>query len=162
MTHNEKILSIVAGATELQRLVIVHRSLETRGALRVGPVRLHHPEETCESTRDTRCSDPVRHVSRPFCEQLQAIRERPIVLRQESFSPAVGWFTQSEMELTLDQWNVMRTTLVPASVTSVASATAPRKPRRLPATARDSRSRILSIDGELIALPLHADQAVPA
>lgn len=164
MTHNENILSIVSGATEQQRLVIVHRSLEPRDAFRVGPVRLYRADESQETARDTGLTDSLRQTSRPFCEQIQAIRDRPIVLRQESFSPAVGWFSQSEMELTLDQWNAMRTTLVPAGVTSgtrTAVAT-PRRSHRSPVGSVSSRPRILSRDGDVIALPLHADQAVPA
>lgn len=164
MSHNENILSIVAGATEQQRLVIVHRSLEPRDAFRVGPVRLYHADEPHETARESGFAESLRQASRPFCEQIQAVRDRPIVLRQESFSPAVGWFSQSEMELTMDQWNVMRTTLVPTSVsTSNRTPIAPpRKPFRSSAGALNSRSRILSMDGDVIALPMHADQAVPA
>lgn len=164
MTHNENILSIVAGATEQQRLVIVHRSLEPRDAFRVGPVRLYRADDSQETGRDTRLDESPRPTSRPFCEQIQAVRDRPIVLRQESFSPAVGWFSQSEMELTLDQWNVMRTTLVPTGVSTSnrAPISQPRKTYRSSAGSLNSRSRILSMDGDVIALPLHADQAVPA
>ncbi|TWT74740.1 hypothetical protein [Allorhodopirellula solitaria] len=164
MTHNENILSIVAGVTEQQRLVIVHRSLEQRDAMRVGPVRLHHPDGLLASSPDEPSAEAAPPASRPFCEQIQAIRDRPIVLRQESFSPAVGWFTQSEMELTLDQWAAMRTTLVPHTASSGASVPAPqvRKSRRSAAGRDSNRPRVMSIDGEVIALPLHADQAVPA
>ncbi len=83
---------------------------------------------------------------RPFCEeiQIQAILERPIVLRQESFSPAVGWFVQSEMELTMDQWSALRMTIVPAK-----------------STTRRSRT-FQSLHDDLAILPMHGDQAVPA
>lgn len=164
MTYNENILSIVAGATEQQRLVIVHRSLEPRDAFRVGPLRLYRADEPQEATRDAGLGESMQQTSRPFCEQIQAVRDRPIVLRQESFSPAVGWFSQSEMELTVDQWNVMRTTLLPASVTSSSRAQVapPRKAYRSSTGSLNARSRVLSIDGDVIALPLHADQAVPA
>ncbi len=163
MTHNENILSIVAGLTEQQRVVIVHRSLEPRDAFRVFPVRMHCGEDVVENPDDVCHLDCVRQISRPFCEQIQAIRDRPIVLRQESFSPAVGWFTQSEMELTLHQWNAMRTTLVPNSVSNDTRAPTPRpKNRRLPANSATTRPRTVSLDGDVIALPLHGDQAVPA
>ena len=35
----------------------------------------------------------------------------PIVLRQESYSPGVGWFTQSQIEMTRQQMVMLRATL---------------------------------------------------
>ena len=121
MTTNENILSIIDGATDHQRLVIVHRNPAPN--LAIG----------------------LTLNARPFCEEIhiQAIRERPIVLRQETFSPAVGWFVQSEMELTMDQWSALRTTIVPAT------------------TARRSRA-FRSQHEELVIVPMPADHAVPA
>ncbi len=160
MKHTENILSIVNGATEQQRLVIVHRSLEPRDEFRVGPIRLYHTEEM----RDANSAAPSAPTSRPFCEQIQAIRDRPIVLRQESFSPAVGWFAQSEMELTHDQWNGMRATLVPSGLSGRGreSVVSRRETKRLQSSTSARRPRSVSRDGDVIALPLHADQAVPA
>lgn len=37
--------------------------------------------------------------------------EKPIVLRQESYSPGVGWFTQSEIELSRQQMILLRSSL---------------------------------------------------
>lgn len=34
--------------------------------------------------------------------------EKPIVLRQESFSPDVGWFTQSSLEMTREEMVLLR------------------------------------------------------
>lgn len=163
MTHNENILSIIAGPTERQRVVIVHRSLEPRDAFRVFPAGVHEGKDPLESTPDVCNPESLGRVSRPFCEQIQAIRDRPIVLRQQSFSPAVGWFTQSEMELTLHQWNAMRTTLVPNNASVEKRSPAPRRKKTgPPANSASRRPPIVSLDGEVISLPLHADQAVPA
>jgi hypothetical protein len=38
-------------------------------------------------------------------------RELPIVLRQQSFSAAVGWFTQSQIEMTRAQMVMLRSSL---------------------------------------------------
>ncbi|MCM2375014.1 hypothetical protein [Aporhodopirellula aestuarii] len=155
MTPNENILSVIPGASEHQRLVVVHRSMDSRDS-----VQLFRPEQSCESAAEA--TMPL--TSRPFCEQVQAIRDRPIVLRQESFSPAVGWFTQSEMELTLDQWTAMRMTMLPSGDRHVsAQRCQTRPPSRRDRVAKSAvPQRVLSADGEVIALTIRSDEAVPA
>lgn len=167
MTVSENILSVIPGASDSQRLVILHRSMEAREAMKLfQPQSLQQcqpsgaVENTAESDEDEAVSIPL--TSRPFCEQVQSIRERPIVLRQESFSPAVGWFTQSEMELTNSQWAAMKMTMLPSSAGSPAI---PKSRQRRP-QARSGRTpqhqRILSPSGEVISLAISTDQAVPA
>ncbi|EMI23966.1 hypothetical protein RESH_05502 [Rhodopirellula europaea SH398] len=57
--------------------------------------------------------------SRPFCEQLTSVQSQPIVLRQETFSEAVGWFTQSCVEMSREQWDMMRRTMVPETMPAI-------------------------------------------
>ncbi|WP_236620958.1 hypothetical protein [Rhodopirellula sallentina] len=162
MTPNENVLSVVPGASEHQRLLIVHRSMDSRDA-----VGLFAPEQP----DDTSAQASLQLGSRPFCEQVQAIRDRPIVLRQETFSPAVGWFTQSEMELTMQQWAAMKTTMLPGSGSESATGSPSRfassrfeqKTRRREVQRSRSRAnRVLSADGEVIALSITNEDAVPA
>lgn len=169
MTPNENILSVIPGASEHQRLVIVHRSMDSRDS-----VQLFRPEQMGESPAEVL----VPLATRPFCEQVQAIRDQPIVLRQESFSPAVGWFTQSEMELTMEQWAAMRTTMLPAESSPQTTGASSRFGRtRIGGTrfgktqgrnhsvrsgAVVVRPRVMSVDGEVIALSIASEDAVPA
>ena len=153
MTVNETLLSIIPGANDHQRLVIVSRQIASRSM-----IRLHQSESQSDADGvaemlavDRRILAPV---SAPFCEQMQAVRERPIVLRQESFSPAVGWFTQSELELTTHQWAAMRSTIVPASQTPTKADN--RKPAKRHLTGSTSW------DCDVVAFPFDPDQAVPA
>lgn len=186
MTVSEQILSVIPGATEHQRLVIVHRSMDSRGS-----VQLHWPAalaETDEPSGNDEASWAEETFDRngmptpdsqslpqlPFCKQLHSIRERPIVLRQESFSSAVGWFTQSEMDLTTDQWSAMRTTLIPVESNR---SLAPRNLRRGRSglgrsglgRSRTGRSvsginaqRTLAADGNVVSLVIDSDRAVSA
>lgn len=53
--------------------------------------------------------------------------ESRIRLRQESFSDAVGWFTQSQIDLSSDQVGQLKSVLGPA-VLKPAGASGPQKP----------------------------------
>ncbi|MFG0290602.1 MAG: hypothetical protein ACF8CQ_20675 [Rhodopirellula sp. JB044] len=162
MTPNENVLSVVPGASEHQRLLIVHRSMDSRDA-----VGLFDPEQP----DDTSAQALLQLGSRPFCEQVQSIRDRPIVLRQETFTPAVGWFTQSEMELTMQQWAAMKTTMLPGSGSEPGTGSSSRfassrfeqKMRRQEGQrSRNQAHRVVSADGEVIALSIANEDAVPA
>lgn len=102
----ESTLAIIPGANDHQRLVVILRSLE-------------QPElETLEVGNEVSNAHDTDRAATLFCQQVQMVTERPIVLRQESFSAAVGWFTQSSLEMTLPQWQAMRCTMLPRSVVS--------------------------------------------
>ncbi|WDQ15369.1 hypothetical protein [Rhodopirellula sp. P2] len=106
MHTSETILAVIPGATEHERLVVATRFIEIAERLKL------HSEEITEP------SEPADD-SRPFCEQLTSVQSQPLVLRQESFSEAVGWFTQSCVEMSRDQWEMMRRTLVPETMPAV-------------------------------------------
>lgn len=107
MTTNETILSVIPGNTEHERLIVVLRSMQS-ASIPSGPsLGLFDPQ--AERT----VALPSHQTPRTFCEELISVRQRPVVLRQQSFSPAVGWFTQSELEMTQDQWSMMRCTVMP-------------------------------------------------
>ncbi|TWT93503.1 hypothetical protein [Neorhodopirellula pilleata] len=110
MTTNETILSVIPGNTEHERLIVVLRSMPSATMPTNRSLGLFdpHTEQTPEAS-----SSPSLPSARTFCEELISVRERPVVLRQQSFSPAVGWFTQSELEMTQDQWSMMRCTVMP-------------------------------------------------
>lgn len=108
MTAHETILSVIPGATEHQRLVVVVRSMHQRNEASTS-LALFDPESGQARPKTTVSVTETK----TFCEEVIAVRDRPIVLRQESFSPAVGWFTQSELEMTEAQWAMMRCTVVP-------------------------------------------------
>jgi hypothetical protein len=103
---SETILAVIPGATEHERLVVATRFIEIAERLKL------HSEEIAEPSEAT-------DDNRPFCEQLTSVQSQPIVLRQETFSEAVGWFTQSCVEMSRDQWEMMRRTLVPQTMPAI-------------------------------------------
>ncbi|EMB14680.1 hypothetical protein [Rhodopirellula europaea] len=106
MHTSETILAVIPGATEHERMVVATRFIEIAERL-----KLH--SEVVEAEPE-RADD-----SRPFCEQLTSVQSQPIVLRQETFSEAVGWFTQSCVEMSREQWDMMRRTMVPETMPAI-------------------------------------------
>ncbi|MCC9640643.1 hypothetical protein LOC71_00030 [Rhodopirellula sp. JC740] len=111
---SETILAVIPGANEHERLVVATRFIEV-----VERLKLHSEIETA-SERD--------NDDRPFCEQLSSVQSQPIVLRQETFSEAVGWFAQSCVEMSRDQWEMMRRTLVPETTPAIRRKRSVRRP----------------------------------
>lgn len=106
MHTSETILAVIPGATEHERMVVATRFIEIAERL-----KLHSDVDETESD--------VSDDSRPFCEQLTSVQSQPIVLRQETFSEAVGWFTQSCVEMSREQWEMMRRTMVPQTMPAI-------------------------------------------
>lgn len=102
MTHHETLLAILPGASETERLVIAMKDFS--GAGRASPLQIHGNDA------------PTRSIQPRCCQNCPGSADRPIVMRQESFSVAVGWFAQSCVELTIAQWSLMRTTIAPAAL----------------------------------------------
>jgi hypothetical protein len=103
---SETILAVIPGATEHERMVVATRFIEIAERL-----KLHSDVVEAEPER--------ADDSRPFCEQLTSVQSQPIVLRQETFSEAVGWFTQSCVEMSREQWDMMRRTMVPETMPAI-------------------------------------------
>lgn len=145
MTTNETILSVIPGTEETQRLVVVLRSIQTKAKPPATCLGVYSPElaPAPETTGQPASS------SQTFCEELIAVRDRPLVLRQQSFSPAVGWFTQSELEMTQEQWAMMRCTVVPAKPNRTAKNARFSRPEKLRATTSRNRG-----DGQTIGTPV--------
>ena len=106
MHTSETILAVIPGATEHERMVVATRFIEIAERLKL--------QSDVVEAETERADD-----SRPFCEQLTSVQSQPIVLRQETFSEAVGWFTQSCVEMSREQWEMMRRTFVPATMPSI-------------------------------------------
>ncbi|WP_037253874.1 hypothetical protein [Rhodopirellula europaea] len=106
MHTSETILAVIPGATEHERMVVATRFIEIAERL-----KLHSDVVEAEPER--------ADDSRPFCEQLTSVQSQPIVLRQETFSEAVGWFTQSCVEMSREQWDMMRRTMVPETMPAI-------------------------------------------
>ena len=106
MHTSETILAVIPGATEHERMVVATRFIEIAERL-----KLHSDVVEAEPER--------ADDSRPFCEQLTSVQSQPIVLRQETFSEAVGWFTQSCVEMGREQWDMMRRTMVPETMPAI-------------------------------------------
>ncbi|MAP09209.1 MAG: hypothetical protein CMM00_10520 [Rhodopirellula sp.] len=106
MHTSETILAVIPGATEHERMVVATRFIEIAKRL-----KLHSDVVEAEPER--------ADDSRPFCEQLTSVQSQPIVLRQETFSEAVGWFTQSCVEMSREQWDMMRRTMVPETMPAI-------------------------------------------
>lgn len=106
MHTSETILAVIPGATEHERMVVATRFIEITERL-----KLHSDVVEAEPER--------ADDSRPFCEQLTSVQSQPIVLRQETFSEAVGWFTQSCVEMSREQWDMMRRTMVPETMPAI-------------------------------------------
>lgn len=165
MTTNETILSVIPGNTEHERLIVVLRSMQSTKVSSAPSLGLFDPR--ADSISEFNPSQP----SRTFCEELISVRERPVVLRQQSFSPAVGWFTQSEMEMTQDQWAMMRCTVVPPQSRAISQASpAARQLNRLSATelaagsGPATRRRFDRFTGDDVAsvVPFRREQAASA
>ncbi|EGF25219.1 hypothetical protein [Rhodopirellula baltica] len=126
MHTSETILAVIPGATEHERMVVATRFIEIAERL-----KLHSDVVEAEPER--------ADDSRPFCEQLTSVQSQPIVLRQETFSEAVGWFTQSCVEMSREQWDMMRRTMVPETMPAIQRK---RSVRRLGVMDADSPSVI--------------------
>lgn len=133
MPASENILTVLPGATEHQRLVISIRASAVGGCERLKVCRpdAQEPEaqklDVQEFEEQTFNNGALMSSAHPgpaaHLDSTSPDAERSIVLRQESFSQAVGWFTQSCVELTAEQWEAMRSAL--AVTANVATATRP-------------------------------------
>ncbi|MEM6981004.1 MAG: hypothetical protein AAF539_15190 [Planctomycetota bacterium] len=106
----ESILSVIPGSHENERMVVAVRLDDEDKSS--GSIRIHTPSQPatccdeCEQS-EANVDDPIAVAQagrRNCCGSL----EKPIVIRQESFSSAVGWFAQSCIEMTEEQWVAMR------------------------------------------------------
>ncbi|PHQ34341.1 hypothetical protein [Rhodopirellula bahusiensis] len=118
MHTSETILAVIPGATEHERMVVATRFIEIAERL-----KLHSADAVAEQER--------ADDSRPFCEQLTSVQSQPIVLRQETFSEAVGWFTQSCVEMSREQWEMMRRTMVPTTTPAIQRKRVVRRPNMM-------------------------------
>ncbi|SMP74287.1 hypothetical protein SAMN06265222_11797 [Neorhodopirellula lusitana] len=186
MKYQETILSISPGATDQQRLVVVLRSIDGESSPSSPALQLHDPNAlaTDLSATNSPTSSPQNSTpnSQPrpakasksatttafseglFCERLTAVQQRPIALRQESFSPAVGWFTQSELEMSEAQWQAMRCTVIPTSALTPSSAHIPSS-AQLPAQRTPRQQQVDQVsrdDSSAMVIPFSPDQAASA
>ncbi|MEM6777271.1 MAG: hypothetical protein AAF670_06415 [Planctomycetota bacterium] len=146
---HETILSVIPGNGGHQRLVVSMRvfaaaTAETEasnqradeGILSMGAEAGVASSSCCEG-----CAGHENDVSEHRCS---GSMDKPIILRQETFSSAVGWFTQSCVEMTLDQWAAMKSAL--AVTIPETSPPVNQRKRRLSTTTTDGSPVILSFD----------------
>lgn len=156
MSACETILAVLPGATEHQRLVISIPTSSTRFGQRLKVCR---PDAEQNAADDS--ADSISAVSSPQAEEPCVSTETSIFLRQESFSDAVGWFTQSCVELTAEQWEAMRSALAVTTGMTVGS----RPNKRVgctPGSQRTAISRLTAADEEPAVISFAAASAEQA
>ncbi|MEM9367705.1 MAG: hypothetical protein AAGD07_17070 [Planctomycetota bacterium] len=110
MCAEETILAILPGTSESERVVVVQYHNEQPASGRVKVLSFDEEPQGIEPKEDCDACEHCGDAS------------HPIVLRQESFSPAVGWFTQSCVQLSTHQWAAMRYVAVPAQAPDIRAA----------------------------------------